>query len=134
MQTPPTDTASLLAGPLAGHIIKVPEGDGQSESRGTAMNKDEKDSVEDEVEEEEEGAGEGERRHGRWRGSISGRGCYEANNRRLKRKNKGLAVHHNSHTLAHTHAYAHSTIYRLAIRGVRVITGSLPTIPTVRRR
>jgi len=163
MQTPPTDTASLLAGPLADHIIKVPEGDGQSESRGTAMNKDEKDSVEDEVEEEEEGAGEGERRHGRWRGSISGRGCYEANNRRLKRKNKGLAVHHrgfrpgqgypreeetvretegggagregsNSHTLAHTHAYAHSTIYRLAIRGVRVITGSLPTIPTVRRR
>lgn len=33
-QTPPTDTASLLAGPLAGRIIKVPEGDGQSESRG----------------------------------------------------------------------------------------------------
>ncbi|EZA58982.1 hypothetical protein X777_16942 [Ooceraea biroi] len=36
---------------------------------------------------------EGER-HRRWRGSISGRGCYGANNRRLKRKNKGLAVHH----------------------------------------
>jgi len=34
-QTPPTDTASLLAGPLAGRIIKVPEGDGQNESRGT---------------------------------------------------------------------------------------------------
>lgn len=28
------------------------------------------------------------------RPSISGRGCYGANNRRLKRKNKGLAVHH----------------------------------------
>jgi len=37
---------------------------------------------------------EGEGRHERWRGSISGRGCYGANNRRLKRKNKGLAVHH----------------------------------------
>lgn len=56
-QTPPTDTASLLAGPLAGRIIKVPEGDGQSESRDTSTNKDEKDSAEEEVEEEEEGAG-----------------------------------------------------------------------------
>lgn len=56
-QTPPTDTASLLAGPLAGRIIKVPERDGQSESRGTSTDKDEEDSAEEEVEEEEEGAG-----------------------------------------------------------------------------
>lgn len=46
------------------------------------------------VEEEEEGERTGEGRHRRWKGSISGRGCYGANNRRLKRKNKGLAVHH----------------------------------------
>lgn len=102
------------------------------------MDKNEKDSAEEEVEEDEEAGGE--ERHGRWRGSISGRGCYGANNRRLKRKNKGLAVHHrgfrpgqgypreeerargteggggagregsDSHTLAHayTRAYVHS--------------------------
>ncbi|TGZ32800.1 hypothetical protein DBV15_00892 [Temnothorax longispinosus] len=46
--TPPTDTASLLAGPLAGRIIKVPEGDGQSKSRGTATDKDEEGSAEEE--------------------------------------------------------------------------------------
>lgn len=44
------------------------------------------------VVENEERVGEG--RHKRWRGSISGRGCYGVNNCRLKRKNKGPAVHH----------------------------------------
>lgn len=79
-QTPPTDTASPpLASPLAGRIIKVPEGD--QARRRTRMKKKRRKELEG-------------WRHERWRGSISGRGCYGANNRRLKRKNKGLAVHH----------------------------------------
>lgn len=108
-QTPSTDTSPgpPLAGPLAGRIIKVPEGDGRNESRCAATDKDE--------EEEEDAASSsgkrGRRVRGRERereaievgkarqreverGGISGRGCYGANNRRLKRKNKGLAVHH----------------------------------------
>lgn len=56
-QTPPTDTASLpLASPLAGRIIKVPEGD--EARRRTRMKED---SIEEEEEEEEEGSAGGEK-------------------------------------------------------------------------